>query len=46
VLGLRGLTVEVVKNLALAGVAAIKLVDNKKLSKDDATINFLAEGQV
>ncbi len=42
VAGVRGLTVEVAKNLVLAGVSALTLLDHQALSQEDAKINYLA----
>ncbi len=42
VAGVRGLTVEVAKNLVLAGVSALTLLDHRPLSEADARVNFLA----
>ena len=40
--GVRGVTVEVAKNLVLAGVSALTLLDHQALSEEDARVNFLA----
>jgi len=42
VLGVGGLGCEVAKNLVLAGVKALKLVDDALVSEEDATSQFLA----
>jgi len=42
VLGMGGLGCEVAKNLVLSGVKELKMVDNKLVSNEDATSQFLA----
>jgi len=42
VLGMSGLGCEVSKNLVLSGVKALKMVDNKIVSEEDATSQFLS----
>jgi len=42
VIGMGGLGCEVAKNLVLAGVKSLKMVDNKLVTNEDATSQFLA----
>ena len=41
-LGVRGLGCEVAKNLVLAGINSMKMVDNSVVTEEDATSQFLA----
>lgn len=42
ILGLRGITAEVIKNIALAGVKSIVIVDEGKLTEADLHSNLFA----
>ena len=41
VAGVKGIGCEVAKNLVLAGVKALKMIDHQKLAEEDGQYNFL-----